>query len=150
MRLACNHPFHPRVQTEIALRLVFPRRNCLFTSLPVDLGCPTWVLLLPHIFPFIYADESVSLAARQKIFSPATAALQEGSTKERRFSGPAEMQVNPVHGIVEAVEKPPDCANFLQKVLCFQWLFFQVQTFSTVSLGPGPHYKAGAGWGDEN
>ena len=39
---------------------------------------------------------------------------------------------------VETVEKPPDYANSHEKVLCFQYLFFQASTFSTVSLGSPP------------
>jgi hypothetical protein len=33
----------------------------------------------------------------------------------------------------ETVEKPQNAQIFVRKVLCFQYLFFQVQTFSTVS-----------------
>src|SRR5262249_15330055 len=34
----------------------------------------------------------------------------------------------------ETVEKPQNAQIFVRKVLCFQYLFFQVQTFSTVSI----------------
>jgi DNA-binding HxlR family transcriptional regulator len=45
-----------------------------------------------------------------------------------------------LHAAVETVEKPQLALIPAKKVLCFQQLIFQVQTFSTVSLGVIPHF----------
>jgi hypothetical protein len=89
----------------------------------------------------VLPSRSEGLGARGSAatFSPSEArgerrAHREPPMRKLRLQLEPQAGSDAVQQMVETVEKPQIAQIYAKKVLCFQQLFFQRQTFSTVSL----------------